>query len=542
MKKYFFQLLAILLIVACGKSRQNKIDTILYNAEVHVMDSLVSPQEAIAIHEGKVVFVGSDQDVKNQYTATEVIDMQGKHIYPGWHDAHAHFWGYGMTLQQVDLSKSKSWEEVLLRCSLFYQTNKPELLTGRGWDQNVWPNKSFPTNDQLNTMFPDIPVLLKRIDGHAAIANDYLLRKAGITLQTKISGGEIVRNGNKLSGVLIDNAIDLATAALPPVSHETHVRALLAAQDTCLSYGLTTITDAGLPTSTILIIDSLSKAGLLKIRLNCMVSIDDEAINYWLKRGVYETDHLRIGSFKMYADGALGSRGACLIEKYHDANHKGMIITDPVVMQQYIGRLAKSAFQLNTHCIGDSANRTLLKYQSAALGKNNNRRWRIEHAQVLHPSDYSYFKDFGIIPSVQPTHATSDMYWADKRLGNERIKHAYAYQTLLHQNGWMPLGTDFPVEQVNPMLTLYAATQRKDASGFPKNGFEFANRLTYWQTFYGMTIWAAKGAFWENKLGNIEPGKWADLVVYESDLQSISANSLIHIRPTQTYLSGKIIK
>lgn len=542
MKNIIVQLLILSLLIACGKSKQNKIDTILYNAQVHVMDSLANSSEAIAIHEGKILHVGTYQEIKKLYVAIEEKDMKGKHIYPGWHDAHAHFWGYGMTLQQVDLTNAQTWEEVLSRCKTFFDTNQPEMLTGRGWDQNLWEDKSFPSNEKLNELFPNIPVLLKRVDGHAAIANDYLLKKAGITLQTKTEGGEIVKSGNKLTGVLIDNAIDLASAALPEVSTQTHVRALLAAQDTCLSYGLTTITDAGLPTSTILLIDSLNKVGLLKIRLNCMVSIGDDEIDYWLKKGVYETDVLRVGSFKMYADGALGSRGACLIEKYHDANHHGMIITNPKVMQQYVSQLAKSHFQLNTHCIGDSANRLLLQLHASALGKNNNRRWRIEHAQVLHPNDFSAFKEFNIIPSVQPTHATSDMYWADKRLGNDRIKFAYAYQTLLQQNGWMPLGTDFPVEQVNPMLTLYAATQRKDASGYPKNGFEHANRLTYWQTLLGMTKWAAKAAFMENKIGNIEAGMWADLVVYGDDLSSISPDSLLAIRPVETYLSGKLTK
>jgi predicted amidohydrolase YtcJ len=538
-KLFFYPLTALLTIVVFSCSPKQEVDTIFHHGVFHIMDSVQSPAEAMAVKDGKIVAVGSFDSLNKLYQATKTIDLNGNHVYPGWHDAHCHYWGYGMTLQQVDLTGTASWEEVIARCKSFYEKYHPSFLIGRGWDQNDWASKDFPSNEQLNAAFPNIPVILKRVDGHAAIANDYLLQLAKISTTTKTNGGEFIQKNGRLTGVLIDNAVDIATKALPETDRQTHVNALLAAQDTCFKYGLTAVTDAGLPTSTLLIIDSLQKAGLLTIRINAMVSIGNDEIDYWTKRGVYETEFLRIGSFKMYADGALGSRGACLIKPYHDAQHHGMMITTISEMQHFVKRVSKSPFQLNTHCIGDSANRVILNLYAEVLGKNNNNRWRIEHAQVLNPSDFAIYKNHKIIPSVQPTHATSDMYWAAERLGIERVKYAYAYQTLLAQNNILPLGTDFPVEQVNPMLTLYAAITRKSPSGFPDNGFNPSEALSFWQAMYGMTIWPAFSAFWENKSGNFSIGLHADFVVYKDDLQQLSPKDYLSLLPEAVFISGK---
>lgn len=538
LKSFFYPLSALITIAFFSCSPKQEVDTIFHHGVFHIMDSMQSPAEAMAVKDGKIVALGSFDSLNKLYQAAKTIDLNGNHVYPGWHDAHCHFWGYGMTLQQVDLTGTASWEEVIARCKSFYEKHQPSVLIGRGWDQNDWASKDFPSNEQLNAAFPNLPVILKRVDGHAAIANDYLLQLAKITPATQLNGGEFILKNGKLTGVLIDNAVDIATQALPETDRQTHVNALLAAQDTCFKYGLTAVTDAGLPTSTLLLIDSLQKVGLLTIRINAMVSISQTEIDCWLKKGIYETANLRIGGFKMYADGALGSRGACLIKPYHDANHHGMIITDVNEMESYATQLAQTPFQLNTHCIGDSANRTLLKIYAQALG-NNNKRWRIEHAQVLHPEDFDFYKKHNIIPSVQPTHATSDMYWAAERLGVDRIKFAYAYQTLLSQNNILPLGTDFPVEQVNPMLTLYAAITRKNPSGFPDNGFNPSEALSFWQTLYGMTIWPAYSAFWENKLGNLAEGLHADFVVYKTDLQKLPPQAYLNLLPEAVFISGK---
>lgn len=531
--------IVLLSIIACNNNNKIKVDCIYVNGKFIAMDSTTASFQAMVIEDGKILAMTTDADATLRYAADSVIDLKGATAYPAWHDAHAHFWGYGMSLQQVDLSGCKSWEEVVTRCSLYYYQHKPDVLLGRGWDQNLWRTKDFPDNTSINSLFPDIPVLLKRIDGHAAIANAYLLKLAGVHSALQLQGGKILVKNNSPTGVLIDNAVDYVSKKLPPPSVQTQIKALLAAQDSCFAYGITTITDAGLPTHTILLIDSLQQAGQLHIRMNCMVSIDSASVSYWLKRGVYNTPNLRVGSFKMYADGALGSRGACLIDKYHDANHHGLIITDQNVMKHYIERVAKSEFQLNTHCIGDSANRMLLRMYAQALGKQKNRRWRIEHAQVMHPDDYSFYAAHAIIPSVQPTHATSDMYWAKDRLGESRIKHAYAYQQLLAQNGWLPLGTDFPVEKVNPLLTYLAATQRKDVNGYPEKGFQSENSLTHWQTLYGMTTWAARAAFMENTIGDFRPGMSADFVLYSSGLEHLTPAQLSAKRPQATVMNGK---
>lgn len=534
------QLIAAIAImfIACQPDHKS-VNTLYHNGNFHVMDSTKQPFQSMLVSNGKILAIGSINELSSMYRINKRVDMEGKHIYPGWHDAHCHFWGYGMTLQQVDLSNTQSWQEVISRCIAFNNEFQPNVLIGRGWDQNLWDESNFPTNDLLNKYFPDKPVLLKRIDGHAAIANEYLLNKANITSATNISGGEVVLLNGAPTGVLIDNAVDKAQEALPPPSTATQIKALLAAQDTCLSYGITALTDAGLPTHTIMLIDSLQKVGLLKIKINAMVSISDEALDYWLKKGIYETNLLRIGGFKMYADGALGSRGACLLKPYHDANHNGLIITDPNDMWKYAQKIAESDFQLNTHCIGDSANRLLLQYYAKAIAGNPTKRWRIEHAQVVNPGDLFLYTENGIIPSVQPTHATSDMYWAPKRLGLDRIAHSYTYQTLLQRSGLLPLGTDFPVEQVNPLLTLYAAVLRRDANNFPVEGFLLNEALSKWQTLYGMTIWPAFAAKWENKLGNLYPGMAADFVVYDEHLLDVAPKSWLSMRASAVFLSGK---
>lgn len=532
-------IVALAIMLAACQPDNKSVNTLYHNGHFYAMDSTISPFQSLLVSNGKILAIGSVEELSGIYPIHKRVDMEGKHIYPGWHDAHCHFWGYGMTLQQVDLSNVQSWQEVVDRCIAFNKQHQPAALIGRGWDQNLWEDANFPTNDLLNQMFPDKPVLLKRVDGHAAIANQYLLQQANITATTTISGGEVILLNGKPTGILIDNAVDKAQEALPPTSTQTQIKALLAAQDTCFSYGITAVTDAGLPTSTLILIDSLQKVGLLKVKINAMVSISDEALEYWLKRGIYETRLLRVGGFKMYADGALGSRGACLLKPYHDANHHGLIITDPTDMWRYAQKIADSEFQLNTHCIGDSANRMLLQYYAKAIGGNPTKRWRIEHAQVVNPADLALYSENGIIPSVQPTHATSDMYWAPKRLGLDRIAHSYTYQTLLQRSGVLPLGTDFPVEQVNPLLTLYAAVTRKDAQNFPAEGFLPNEALSKWQTLYGMTVWPAFAAKWENKMGNLYPGMVADFIVYDQHLLDLAPKSWLNMRATAVYASGK---
>ncbi len=532
---------SLLILAGCGQKQQ--VDLVIKNATVYTMDSAMSKASVVVIDKGKIIATGG-ADLLQKYEGRQTEDYTGKFIYPGLNDAHAHFYGLGMYKQTVDLTGTKSWKEVLERCEVFVKANHPAYLTGRGWDQNDWEIKEFPLNDELNRLFPAIPVLLKRVDGHAAIANDAALKLAGLNLSSTIPGGQVIVQHKKLTGLLVDNAVDAVQDQFPKPDRKAIANSLLLAQQECLVFGLTSITDPGLETEVIEVIDSLHKAGTLKIRINAMISISDRNIAYWFSRKPYITERLNVSSFKMYADGALGSRGACLLQPYSDKhNHFGMLITSPEKMEAYVSQMANSPFQLNTHCIGDSANHYVMGLYAKYLGKNNGRRWRIEHAQIIHQEDFNLFGSYGIIPSAQPTHATSDMYWASERLGEERLKGSYALKLLLRQNGWLPLGTDFPVEYVSPFFTFYAAVARKDSSGFPPQGFQAEHGLTREEALRGMTIWAAKGSFEETSKGSLEAGKVADIVVLNEDLLSDDLLKIRKAKAVVVYIGGeKVIK
>lgn len=541
MKKLnLYSCICLLLLMACGKT--NKVDLIVKGAKIYTIDSLMNTATIMVINQGKIVAVGGDE-LLAKYQSDSILQADGKFIYPGLIDAHSHFYGLGAYMQTVDLTNTKSWDEVLIRCKEFVAKSNPQFLTGRGWDQNDWAVKNFPTNEALNKLFPDIPVLLKRVDGHAAIANNKALELAQININTKIDGGELIKSSNKLTGVLIDNAVNLVQEKLPKPDRASIATSLLMAQQVCIDLGLTSVCDAGLDTEVIDIIDSLQKSKQLFIRVYAMISANDKQVDEWLNRKPVKTDLLNVSSFKMYADGALGSRGACLLQPYHDQHqHHGLILTPLSKMEAYVKRISKSPYQLNTHCIGDSANRFVMQLYGKYLGENNNRRWRIEHAQVVHQNDFNLFGKYNIVPSVQPTHATSDMYWAEDRLGKERIKSAYALKTLLKQNGWLPLGTDFPVEPPQPFYTYYAAVERKDAQQFPETGFQMQDALTREEALRGMTIWAAKSAFEENIKGSLEAGKLADFIIMDLDLLQADMRTIRDTKPSSVYVGGNKVK
>lgn len=541
-KNYLLIAIITFLFTAC--SIKEKVDVIYFNGQVYTVDSSLSKQEAFAIKDGQFIAVGSTIFIEKNYESTTKIDLKQQFVYPGLIDAHSHFYGLGRFMQMVDLTGAKSWEDCVERCKNFYETNKPSVLLGRGWDQNLWAKKDFPSNEKLNELFKNIPVLLKRVDGHAAIVNDFTLKLANINNTTEVNGGKVILQKNQPTGVLIDNAVDLVENVLPEISVADKIKALKIAEKHCFEYGLTSVCDAGLDLPIIHLIDSLQQQNLLNMRIYAMVSLNNQNLKEALKIGVYKTEKLNVSSFKMYADGALGSRGACLLAPYADDIHnKGFLLTDINKMKAYVLQIAASKFQLNTHCIGDSSNRLILNLYSKVLGKNNDRRWRIEHAQVVNPNDFKLFGDFKIIPSVQPTHATSDMVWAKDRLGKNRIEHAYAYQELLKQNSWLPLGTDFPVEHVSPFYTFYAAIARKDSEGNPTPGFNVQNSLTREQALKGITIWAAKAAFEENEKGSIEAKKMADFIVTSIDLlNEKDLTKIRNLKPNEVYSNGKRVK
>jgi predicted amidohydrolase YtcJ len=534
-----FLLLLLFLVMSCNTKQS--ADTIFYNAKVYTVDEAFSVVEAIAIKDGKVVKTGSTKDILEQFNATEQIDASGKYIYPGFNDAHAHLYGLGENLRGVELKGTSSFEEIVQKLVDFQKEKNSSFIVGRGWDQNDWYEKAFPTKDTLDILFPDTPVVLTRVDGHAMLVNQKALDLVGITTETEIDGGEIVKIDGKLTGVLVDNPMILIENSIPPLTKDDIKEALLKAQDIAVSHGLTSLTDAGLARQVIETIREMYDDNTLKLKMNIMVSNSMEDIDYYLEKGVLKTPRLRVGSVKVYADGALGSRGAALKKPYSDQhNHFGAMVIGLEDFDALAYKLSNTDYQMNTHAIGDSANSVVLKTYKKHLKDKPNKRWRVEHAQVLDSTEYHYFSK-NIIPSVQPTHATSDMYWAEDRLGEERIKHAYAYKKLLDVAGVLPLGTDFPVEDVNPLLTFYAAVSRKDTKGYPENGFQMQNALSRKEALIGMTKWAAYAAFEEEEKGTIEEGKYADFTILEEDLMSVEIEKIPGLKVYATYINGEAV-
>lgn len=533
---------AIFISIFCFISSHNKqqVDLIIHHATVYTVNGNFSIAEAFAVNNGKIVAVGSNNEILGKYQSKQMIDAQGKPVYPGFIDAHAHFVGYGQSLFSVDLFDCNSFDEVVERVKKFAAEHPNEKwILGRGWDQNKFPGKAFPTNDKLNELFPDKPILLNRVDGHAAIANTKALEIANMKPGQTLTGGEIETKNGQLTGILIDNAVGLVESKIPEPTKEDYTKWLMAAQQNCFAQGLTTITDCGLGYKDVDMIDTLQKEGKLQMRMYVMLSDSKENYDRYLQKGPYETDKLFVHGFKVYADGALGSRGACLLQPYNDKpGWYGFLLSNKSHYDSVAALLINTDFQMCTHAIGDSGNRVILNVYNKYLKGKNDKRWRIEHAQVINQNDFELFAKASIIPSVQPTHATSDMYWAQDRLGAQRLKGAYAYKQLLQQNGWIPLGTDFPVEDISPFKTFLAAVFRRDAKGFPANGFQMENALTREEAIRGMTIWAAKADFLEKEIGSIEAGKAADFIILDKDLMKVSEQDILSTKVVATYSNG----
>lgn len=541
MQKLTSLLLLAFLLYSCSKKEQ--VDTIIINAKIYTVDSEFSKAEAFAIQDGKFVAVGTKKEIIADYEAAKTIDVNGKAVFPGFIDAHCHFYGLGMNMQSVDLVGTESYDEVIAKVVAFQKEKKAPFIKGRGWDQNDWEVQEFPTKDRLDALFPNTPVALTRVDGHAYLVNQKALDMAGITPETKIAGGEIQLKNGKLTGILIDNPMELIDKIIPTPTRVQQIQALKDAEKACFKYGLTTVNDAGLDKSVINLIDSLQKAEVLNMRVYAMISNTPENVEHYITKEPYKTDYLNVGSFKVYGDGALGSRGAVLKESYTDKeNHFGAMVISPDELSKLAVRIAKTKYQMNTHAIGDSANYQVLKTYASVLKGQTDRRWKVEHAQVIDETDFEQFKNKNIIPSVQPTHATSDMYWAGDRLGEKRLKDAYAYKKLLDISGQVALGTDFPVEYVSTFKTFYAAVARKDSDHYPTGGFQIENALSREETLKGMTIWAAYSNFEEAEKGSIEVGKFADFIVLDKDIMEIPESEILATNVTDTYVAGKKVK
>lgn len=536
-----YSLITFIALLLFGCTSKEKADLIIHHAVVYTVDSSFTTLQAFAVKDGKFLETGSNEEILKKYKAGQTIDAGGKAVYPGFIDAHCHFLRYGLSLQNADLSGTTSFREIIERIQV-HRNKYPsaEWIVGRGWDQNDWTEKTFPTKDTLDLLFPDMPVLLERIDGHAALVNQKALDLAGVTANTHVSGGLIELKNNQPTGILVDNAADLVSRVIPQPGRKELTQALQQAEKNCFAVGLTTVDDAGLSKSEVALIDSLHKRKELTMRLYVMLNPSQENQDYYFKNGLYKTDYLNVRAFKIYADGALGSRGACLLHDYHDRpGNKGFLLQTPQDLKNIATALYQHNFQMNTHCIGDSANRLLLDFYGELLKGKNDRRWRIEHAQVVSVADVQKFGNYSVIPSVQPTHATSDMYWAGERLGDTRVKTAYAFQDLYKQNQTIAFGSDFPVEAIEPLYGFHAAVARQDAKNYPEGGFQPENAMSREQALRGMTIWAAYSNFEEKEKGSIEKGKLADFVILEKDIMKANNSELRNIKVTQTFVGGK---
>jgi predicted amidohydrolase YtcJ len=533
----------ISLFCACSGLRKEKVDLIVHNATIYTVNETFEQKEAIAIANDTIVAIGAEHEILNRFQSKRIIDARQQFVYPGFIDAHCHFTGYAEGLLRLNLVGTKSWEECIQRLKE-YQSIHPDMqwLVGRGWDQNDWENANFPNKTALDELFPNTPVLLRRIDGHAAVANEAALAAAGINVNSSIEGGAFIIEDGQLTGVLIDRAVDLVIKKIPPTTSEQKKASLQQAESNCFKAGITSLVDAGLKRPAIELLNTLYSNNELNIRQYVMLADDQLTLEYYLPNGIIKMPSLHIRSVKTYVDGALGSRGAALLEPYSDSpTESGFLLYASTHFDSLAKVVHEAGFQLNAHCIGDSANRYALNLYGKILGGTNDDRWRIEHAQVVHPDDIAKYRAFNIIPSVQPTHATSDMYWAEERLGSERIHSAYAFKTLKDQNGMIALGTDFPVEDIDPLKTFYASVFRVDDQLYPTGGFLPEQQLSRESALKGMTIWAAIAQFEEEEKGSLEIGKLGDLVILNRDLMKINAEDFHQVEVVTTVVGDSVV-
>ncbi len=539
--------LEVLALIILGYSplvakEKNKlpVDLILYNGTIYTVDSDWNIYHALAVKNGKIVDLGTDKKILSEYETDNRIDLKKNFAYPGFIDAHCHFSGYGLDKYKCELMGSNSFDEVISRVIAYEKSSPLDWIYGRGWDQNLWPVKEFPTKDTLDELFPDKIVVLQRVDGHALICNQKALDAAKINRKTKIAGGIIVKDKDgDPTGVLIDNAMDPVEKLIPMLPREQAIKHLIEAEQDCYSLGLTGVVDCGVGKKTIVLLKDLYDSSELSIGYTLLLSDDTETLNAYAKYGPQNFGQLQIAGIKQYADGALGSRGACLKEDYTDRPGERGVFISTIGHYDSIANIAlQYNLQLCTHAIGDSANAVMLKLYGKYLEHPNDKRWRIEHAQIVDPEDQHYFRDYSIVPSVQTTHATSDGPWAETRLGKRRMKGAYAYNDLLKQTGYIALGTDFPVEAINPIATFYTGVFRINK---PKaKPFQLDNGLSRKDALRGMTIWAAKSVFRDKEKGSLEPGKDADIVVLDTDLMKESFEKIYKTKVLYTIVTGKI--
>ena len=539
----------VVLLGAPVHAQSRPADLIVTNARIYTVDDARPVVTALAVRDGRIAFTGSVREAMTlKGTSTRVLDAGGNTIIPGMVDAHAHLLGLGQSLRTVPLYGAKSYDEVIARVvARAKDVPAGQWILGRGWDQNQWGDTRFPSHEALSRALPNNPVYLTRGDGHAGLANAAAMRAAGVSASsTDPSGGHIERNtSSDPTGVFIDHAKDLVERAIPRETREQTRAELRAAIAESQRWGLVGLHDAGESRTTIDIMEEMAKAGEFAFRLYVMVSDDSAAVAHYLARGpqsgLYD-NHLWIRSIKLYADGALGSRGAALLEPYSDdATNSGLLLSAPAHIQEVATRALRSGFQVATHAIGDRGNRLVLDAYAAALDNvpTADHRFRIEHAQVLNHDDIPRFAALGVIPSMQAVHQTSDMYWAGTRLGQGRLLGAYAWRSLLATGVVVPNGSDFPVEAVNPLLSFHSAVARQDAENWPAGGWMPEQRMTREEALRSMTIWPAFAGFQEATMGSLTPGKLADFVILDRDIMTVAERDILRTTVVATYIGGK---
>ncbi|MCH7619760.1 MAG: amidohydrolase [Candidatus Marinimicrobia bacterium] len=549
MIKLFSILFICVVAFGCAK---NEADKLFVNAIIYTLNSANDTAGALAVRDGKILFIGSlDDAYEHTGDNTETIDLNGYTLIPGLTDAHAHVEGTGKFLQTLSFLGTGSAEEIaeIVRKAAL-RTPKGEWIEGRGWDQNDWEIKKFPASDLLDEAAPENPVVFSRVDGHAYWVNQTVLDLAGINSDTPDpDGGRIVRRpgSNEPSGILIDNAQTLVDDVKPKPTKELKKRRIIHALSHALKLGITTLHDPGSDSDNIDIYMELGAEGRLNPRIYAMLDDDDELKEKYFdigpQIGLFD-NHLNIRTLKLYADGALGSRGALLLEPYtDDPGNSGLRLTPEAELRSSFRKGIDHGFQLSVHAIGDAGNRLVLDLieEMSLTELKSDHRTRIEHAQTISLDDIPRFKELGVIPSMQPTHCTSDMYWAEDRLGPGRIKGAYAWRKLVETGVVIPGGSDSPVESLSPLWGIYAAVTRQDHDSYPEGGWYPEERMTIEEAVRMYTSWAAYASFEEKLKGSLEAGKLADFTLLSKDIFKEEPAALLQTKVLMTVVGGEIL-
>ncbi len=540
-------------VVRPTHAQEPAADLLLTGGTVHTVDAAHPRADAVAVRDGRIVFVGSESEARTLVgSGTRIEELDGAAVYPGFVDSHGHVPGLGTSLRTVDLVGTRSLDEVVERVELrARETPEGEWVQGRGWDQNEWADTRFPHHRALSEAVPDHPVILTRVDGHAIFVNARAMERAGIDADTPDPpGGRIVRDPDtgEAIGVFVDRAMDLIREVVPAETPEQIREGIRLATQELNRVGLTGAHDAGSSVDVVEIYEEMARAGELSARVHVMVRDDADGLERLFRTGprpdVAGDGMLAVQAIKVSVDGALGSRGAALLEDYSDEpGNRGLILVPAEELFPIARDALRTGFQLNVHAIGDRANRMVLDVFEDALAEHPtaDHRFRVEHAQILHRHDIPRFAELGVIPSMQAIHQASDMYWAETRLGSTRIQGAYAWRSLLETGVVIAGGSDFPVEPADPLLSFHAAVTRQDADGWPAGGWLPAQRMTREEALRHLTIWPAYASFTEDELGSITPGKRADLTVFDRDLMTVPEREILDAEVVMTVVGGEIV-